>query len=217
MSDSTQFVRGDKVVHAKRPEWGAGVVDHATSIVHEGRAAQRLVVVFAHYGRVTINTAMAPLLSAAVAAAAAPAAHAPSFDGSGAHNGGWLSHLSRENPQGELWQLPDALTDPFAGLGKRLSATLETYRYNLDPRDPASQRSLLDWAVGQTGLHDPLSKYTRHELEQAFPRYARDRDNHLVDLVRSAKRDGKPELLEEAKRSAQCPAARVALERALRA
>jgi hypothetical protein len=220
MPDSAQFARGDKVVHTRRPEWGQGVVDHATAIVHEGRAAQRLVVVFAHYGRVTVNTALAPLLPAPAAGAVQPVGAARQESHTlptGGGGGGWLANLSHTNPKGELWQLPDALTDPFAPLSRRLAATLDTFRYSADAHDPASQRSLLDWAIAQTGLHDPLSKYTRHDLEQAFPHYTRDRDNHLFELVRLIKRQGKPELVEQAKQHCPNPAARSALERAQRA
>ena len=41
----------------------------------------------------------------------------------------------------KLWHLPEAMTDPFASLGARLSATLDSYRFSTDPK------SLIDWAV----------------------------------------------------------------------
>src|SRR5437016_271490 len=64
MAQSVAFKRGDVVVHPRRPEWGEGTVDHATNLPQEGEHAQRLVVIFANHGRVTINTAVAPLIAA---------------------------------------------------------------------------------------------------------------------------------------------------------
>ena len=124
-----------------------------------------------------------------------------------ASDNGWLNDL--EGQTSELWALPDALTDPFASLGQRLKATLETYRYSID------SRALFDWAVRQTGLNDPLSKYNRTELEQAFPRFARDRDLHLRDIVRQLKRSDGFHALKEAGRGL-FPAGQSALDRAMR-
>jgi hypothetical protein len=221
MSDLPKFKPGDRVAHPHRPEWGEGVVDQATSIFHDGRAAQRLVVVFANYGRVTINTAVAGLVPSSNGARAAmqapPATATQVIEAPAPPGGGWLAKLTHSNPKGELWRLPEALTDPFASLAVRLAATLDTFRYTGDPRNPASGRSVLEWAMAQTGMNDPLVKYTRHELEQAFPRYARNRDVHLVDLVRTIKREGRMEVLEQVRGRELLPAARTALERAVRA
>ena len=128
--------------------------------------------------------------------------------------GGWLSALEQER-QGrrngdhfELWELPEAMTDPFSGLGQRLDATLDSFQYSTEAR------SLIEWAVIQTGLNDPLTKYTRQELEQAFPRYARDRDAHLKELVLTLKRSNDQETLKKARKHKLAPA-RAALDRIL--
>src|SRR5690606_34070030 len=110
----------------------------------------------------------------------------------------------------ELWELPDALTDPFSSDAQRLAATLDTYRFSTEPR------ALIEWAVQQTGLNDPLTKYTRPELEQAFPRFARDRDLHLKQLVRTFKHRNDQATLLRAKNETRWPEARKALEKALR-
>lgn len=130
----------------------------------------------------------------------------------GSGGGGWLAQLERANGHAkhELWELPKTMTDPFASLGQRLDATLDSYRFSTEPR------SLIDWAVAQTGLNDPLSKYTRHELEQAFPRFARDRDQHLVSLVRQIKRKGDLLLLTQASQKTRYASARNALQKAMR-
>jgi len=127
-----------------------------------------------------------------------------------ASGNGWLGGIGQKSDAVELAKLPDAMTDPFAGVGKRLQATLDSYRFSTEPR------SLIEWGVAQTGLNDPLSKFTRHELEQAFPRFARDRDNHLQELVRLIKKQGKVELFQQALTGSNNPAARNALQRAIR-
>ena len=182
------------------------MVEQATRVIHQGRSAQRLVVRFTHRGKVTLNTAIAPLVSKdAVDDMTSPTSTVASDQG-------WLGSLAGNTPGNghELHQLPDAMTDPFVGIGGRLGATLDSYRFSTEPR------CLLDWAIAQTGLEDPLTKYTRHELEEAFPRFARDRDKHLRELVRQIKIDGKVELLNRALQQNRLPAAGDALQRAMR-
>ena len=53
------------------------------------------------------------------------------------------------------------MVDPFSSATERLKATLDNFRFN------AQARPLIDWAIAQTGLDDPLTLYTRQELEQA--------------------------------------------------
>lgn len=223
MATVSEFKRGDRVSHPRRPEWGSGVVRDAAPTTHEGRPAQRLAVDFANKGRVTINTAVAPLdlvkereeemtrtttsgmdaRNSTGAATAASTADKP---------GGWLGALERSTggAKHELWDLPDLMTNPFASLQQRLKATLDSYRFGTDPR------SLIEWASVQTGLNDPLSKYSRPELEQAFPRFTRDRDAHLKQLVWQMKKRGEAGVIAEILRNTRHPAAKTALERASR-
>ncbi len=85
------------------------------------------------------------------------------------------------------------------------------------PRSAATWSSPRVTAITRaTGLNDPLSKYTRHDLEQAFPRFARDRDQHLVELVRQIKRQGKAEVFNEVLQATSNATARNALQRAMR-
>ncbi len=204
MGETRQFRPGDEVLHPKRPEWGDGVVDEATTIQHQGRPAQRLVIRFAHRPRVTINTAIAPLIAKGHKRTMS---HEKVLESGRRERGGWLGALEQESGNNELWALGDDLTDPFSSLRRRLEATLATYRFSTEAR------SLTAWAVAQTGLEDPLSKYSRQELEQAFPRYARDRDNHLTELVRALRREGGDAALAEVRKGIQLPAAQRALAR----
>ncbi|MEM8737496.1 MAG: DUF3553 domain-containing protein [Planctomycetota bacterium] len=241
MTTPIRFAAGDTVRHPKRPEWGKGTVRSIQAIVQpDGSRAQRLTVDFANQGRKLINTAIAPLDRAGaaspsktdkpktrrntpeaplpdhthtrtpVATTSAPVARGKSAAAAHAPEAGWLDDLDGSAIKGkELWELPDALSDPFASAPERLAATLQTYRFSTEPR------ALMDWAVAQTGLNDPLSKYTRHELEQAFPRFARDRDAHLKDLVRQLKRENNYAALKDAGRGL-FSAAQSALDKAIR-
>jgi len=122
---------------------------------------------------------------------------------------GWLGSLGEQAGKG-LWELPEAMTDPFASLANRLQATLDSYRFSTEAK------SLIDWAVAQTGLTDPLSQFTRHELEQVFPRYVRDRDQHLAQLVSQIKKKGKAEVLDQTMQQTRHEPARQALKKAMR-
>lgn len=224
------FKRGDVVVHPRRPEWGDGVVDQATNLPDEGPNAQRLIIVFANQGRVTLNTSAIQLQPKGTASDMTTARTNDPLTGRSANGSsgptvtagkGWLDQMASVakdslggKKEHELWRLPEPMTDPFLSVEKRLDATLDSYRFGNDPRNP---RLLLEWAIGQTGLNDPLSKYTRHELEQAFPRFIRDRDNHLFSLVRPLKKAGKYDTVNDA--WAKCennPGARNALMKAMR-
>jgi len=213
MAEVPQFSTGDAVIHPRRPEWGEGIVTKATRIEQEGQTAQRLLVRFANHHDVTINTAIAQLLAKETYETmrhnnsgfrAAEPGPRPRTEG------GWLGSLSQSDHAHELWQLPENMTDPFRGEDERLKATLESFRFSTE------SRSLMSWATTQTGLDDPLSTYTRQELEQAFPRFARDRDAHLVDLVRLFKRQGLADVLKRAMSDKLVPSARQALQRAMR-
>ncbi|WP_432799255.1 DUF3553 domain-containing protein [Poriferisphaera sp. WC338] len=203
-----QYQRGDKLFHLKRPEWGQGVVAQATTITHEGNLAQRLSIDFPNKGRVVINTAVAPL---------ATQGNFTDMNTTGLQekkSGGWLGALEKAagvSTAKELWDLPEKLSDPFLSNMERLVATLETFRFSTEPR------SLIDWAIVQTSLNDPLSKYTRHELEQAFPRFERDRNLHLKTIVIQLKREGQLPAVKSLAAKIKHPAAKEAMEKVFRA
>lgn len=205
-----RYQPGDVVYHARRPEWGRGTVRRTQPVTHQGRTAQRLTIDFANHGRAVINTAVAQL------SRKEPVATMNSTSTAAATKSrGWLDQLERDvaganGTASELWTLPDTMSDPFASDAQRLAATLDSFRYSTEAR------SLIDWAVAQTGMDDPLSEYTRQELEQAFERYARDRDQHLKGLVQQIKRNGSRSDLDRALQQTRLPAAKAALQKAIR-
>lgn len=206
MEDAIHFQCGDVVIHAARPEWGQGTIQDAAKVAHGSQAAQRLTIEFANKGRVVLNTAVArlnPIKRPSTMKSIATTEQT---------TGGWLGSLQQTSsePSHELWELPEPLTDPFASSASRLAATLNSFRFSTEPR------SLIDWAVAQTGLADPLTKYTRQELEQAFSGFARSRHQHLQNLVRQLKRSGERQIIEEGLQSCRSSEGQAALKMVLR-
>lgn len=172
LTQKRMFKFGDSVLSVARPEWGPGTVTRAEPVVHDGQPAQRLNVRFSAVGIKTLHTAVVDLIPASDRAAA----------DSIAEGSGWISGLESNKPADVMIRLSPEASDPFKSLWQRLQFTLDLYRFNREPR------ALTDWAVAQSGLTDPLTRFSRHELETFFDRWARIRDTHLVELVREASR-----------------------------
>jgi hypothetical protein len=205
------FGFGDRVVHAGKPEWGVGVVSKARNTMHEGSLCQSVTVRFERGGLKTLSTAFAELVPEREHEPAAPQPdimpHAEDSDGGrgGAgsaghangeaparelaeHTGSWLDQASGVAPDKAMARLPESCTDPFLSLERRVENTLKQFRFT------PTGGSLLDWAAAQTGLADPLSRFSRQELEQFFRRYADARANHLAELARELSKNDKPAL-----------------------
>lgn len=167
------FQLGDRVLHPTKPEWGAGLVVSAKPAQQDGRPCQRLDVRFDKVGLKTMSTAFVELRP--LAGVAAP--EAPPIDDEPAGD-----------PRERLLALPDAATDPFSSAPTRLRATLELYRFE------GSGSGLIGWATAQTGMVDPLTELSRHELEEAFGLWRRRVDSHLAKVSAEARRADPKEL-----------------------
>lgn len=218
-----EFSIGDLVTHPGCPEWGTGKVKGIETIIHQGRSAQRLKVDFAQVGLKVINTGVAPIVkkSAKEAAAPPPAMKiAPSLAAAptptkvvaeALPTRGWLDAMEAEKGGGRnLWDLPVELTDVMVSTETRLERTCEAYRFTPEPGP------LYQWAVAQTGLDDPLSRYTRVEIEKAFFQYSRLRDDHLFDLARQLRRDNRMGFVHALAERVRHRKARELLEKTLR-
>ena len=179
-SDMTNqpFAFGDRIEHAGCPEWGVGTVTRVQNLVHEGTPCQRISARFERAGHKTVNTAFADIRPASPNGATTTEPMPAENQSASA------DHLEGKALKEIFGVLPEAARDPFASLADRLKATLDLYRF-----DPTGG-SILDWASVQTRLADPLSRYSRTELEQEFRRFAQARDAQLRDLAREAKRAG---------------------------
>jgi len=169
-----EWKMGDRVVHAGKPEWGVGEVRSAEHVTQEGTRCQRLTLRFERAGVKTISTAFADLR------APEEIAH---LEKPIMEEATWLDNAEQGAVNERIAELPDAATDPFASKRNRLKATLSLYRFN------NTGASLLDWAATQTGLKDPLTRFSRHDLELLFQRFAMNRDAHLKKLVLDVRRE----------------------------
>jgi hypothetical protein len=190
--------KGDVVVHAGKPEWGAGHVLSAESFQHEGKTCQRLSIRFERAGTKNISTAFADLRSAADMPRIPELKHDEPDPLAQVALGASVEQM--------MTTLPDRATDPFSSLKSRLTATLELYRFT------ETGGALLDWAAIQTGLKDPLSRFNRHELEQWFGKFKIELDNHLRKLLKDIRRS-EPSTIDAVAATAS-PAAKAALRRA---
>lgn len=186
---------GDRVRHAGKPEWGIGSVMAADGALQDGNPCQRLTVRFERGGSKTLSTAFADIRSADEFFTASE--KAPQDPLLAAHDESTIREA--------LTKVPEPATDPFSSHKKRLLATLDQYRYGETPA------GLLDWAASQTGLKDPLSRFSRHELEQMYQRFTANVDQHLRRLLKEIRR-AEPALMQEAIATAR-PSAKHALRR----
>ena len=195
---------GDRVRHGAKPEWGVGTVIKADSTSHEGKRCQRLSIKFARQGTKTISTAFAklelaeerPKIDAArdpvKAALARPSKPAP--DRSRRKPPPGMMGPAEEAPEQVaidpsrareiMTRVPDSAKDPFRSVAQRIDATFDLYKFR------QSGGSLLDWASIQSGLDDPLTAFSRHDLEQLFDRFRINLNHHLTELLADARREG---------------------------
>lgn len=157
---------GDRVIHSGRPEWGVGQVTAAQVQAVNGTRTQQLTIRFDRVGVKSLSTGFADL-KAAQADERSSGPVAPDA----------IVEDSEPSAAERLQSLPEEATDPFRPLASRMAATLALYRFT------SSGGSLLDWAIAQSGLRDPLSRYSRHELEHAFERFRAQLDQHLRTLA----------------------------------
>ncbi len=173
MSTDT-FKFGDRVVHTGKAEWGEGVVTGAQPATQDGKPCQRVTVRFDRVGIKALSTALAPLQKVE---------DRPQIDAALANAGtDWLASVGSKQVMEIMTKLPEPATDPFASAERRLAATLGLYKFKINGG------SLIDWAIQQTGLKDPLSRFNRHDLEEFFKRFENNRNQHLKKLASDMQR-----------------------------
>jgi len=171
---------GEKVRHVKKPEWGIGTVTKVETVTRQGARDQRLWIQFGNAGMKTVLSSMAELESADGAAGLAGETF---VDRAAKHEGGWLGEIAKRRPEEAMTSLPSTATDPFLAAERRLEFILGLYRF-----EPTGGK-IIDWAVAQSGLDDPLSRFNRHELETYFGRWAFDRDVALHRCLQECRRN----------------------------
>jgi len=175
MSLMQAWKSGDWVTHASKPEWGAGQVISAEGHIQDGKRCQRLNIRFDRGGLKILSTAFAELKPTAPGGTAALLSEGRDED--------------FQSPAPDLLSLrealealPESATDPFIPISKRYENTLALFRFT------GQAGSLLDWATSQTRLKDPLSSFSRHELEEYFHKFRLKLDGHLRQIRRDIHR-----------------------------
>jgi Protein of unknown function (DUF3553) len=168
---------GDRVLHAERPEWGVGEIRSAKSTGHNGSASQMLTIRFDRAGIKTLASPPARFRRASDELVAALNAEAPEGEpGPG-------SAADPAEIDKRFITLPESATDPFKSRRARLESSFTLYRFS------AHGASLLDWAAMQTGLKDPLSRFSRHDLERQHGRFMNVLDQHVKKLAFDVKKE----------------------------
>lgn len=189
-----RFQIADRVLHPGKPEWGVGTVASASNSEQDGVACQRLAIRFDRAGLKTISTAFVTLKrvagdpppDAASAAPRPPNGAAGSFVPAGDGRDPFAAPSPTGVPDDPrevrrlMTAIPDDAVDPFQTPGARLRSVLGLYRFEQTPA------SLIDWAAAQSALSDPLSRFSRQELEEYFSDFRRTLDKALAKAVHDA-------------------------------
>ncbi len=179
-----QYEFGDRVRLIPRPEWGIGSVTRVETVPVKGEPTQRLTVRFPNAGLKILKAEVAQLerIEAEAVSEDAPVDRISSIDRIAEDE--MMAGLADRKLKEVMLAMPEACRDPFRTIEARVQSTLDLYRFD------QCGRGLMEWAVIQTGLDDPLSRFNRHELEQHYDRWACERDAHLNKLLREAREAG---------------------------
>ena len=183
MTNSVVF--GDRVTHELHPEWGSGAVIKVENTVIDGEPAPRVTVRFVHAGlkvfagnSLPLNAMQGDHVVPGDSERNRPAIAAiEDLERSG------LTQAIEKKLLEIMLAIPMACRDKFNTPEYRLRRTLDLYKYDM------SGHGLMEWAVVQTGMDDPLTRFNRGELEEYFKRWARDRDAHLSSLLAEMRDD----------------------------
>jgi len=198
------FTVGERVRHPQRPEWGLGNIQRIEMTTVGAKRDQRLWIRFDNAGLKTILASAAGLERTAT------------IGGDGEHTlvgrelageTGWLAEISKRKPEDAMTSLSPQASDPFIPAAKRLEYVLGLYRFD------TSGAKLIDWAVAQSGIGDPLTRFTRHELERFFSDWAIERDAQLGRILQDQELRSDPAIvravMQRAPQAAQAAAKRV--------
>ena len=175
----TSIVFGDRVVHATFREWGTGTVIKVENAVIKGDPAVRVTVRFKNVGLKTFIGDSIPLevmtddhvMPGDVSRVRPAIAEVEDLEKSG------LTQAVEQKLLDIMLAIPVACRDPFNSIEHRLRRTLDLYKFDM------SGRGLMEWAMAQTGMDDPLTRFNRMELEMFFKQYSHELNQHLSKLL----------------------------------
>lgn len=177
--------KGDNVRHVERPEWGIGEVTKVEILTRDGRPDRRVWIKFPSVGTKTLLASAANLEVVHEDDIQDVTDRNETFaDRQADHETGWLGEIAKSQPEDAMVAMPPAATDPFVPIRNRMQFIIKLYRF-----EPTGGK-LIDWAIAQTGMDDPLARFNRHELEQFFERWMWERDRLLVRTIEEARKNG---------------------------
>jgi len=180
----TVFKKGDRVRHPSRPEWGTGAISRIETLSRGGTPDMRIWVRFPGTGEKALLASAARLELVDSGAPKAVLGERPTVhELDMANGGGWLADVSKRKVDDVMVAVPDEALDPFAAPQRRLANILALYRFDGSPA------RLVEWAVAQSGLDDPMTRFNRQELEQFHKRWLVNLDTQLLKLLTELKRD----------------------------
>jgi len=179
------FEFGDRVRLCRRPEWGIGSVVKVEPAMLNGTRSHSVSIRFANQGIKVLNTAVAEieLVSHEHVEALADAKAHPMVQWHKISENDWLAPIAQRKIQEVMVSLPENVRDAFCSIKQRLKQTLDLFRFE------RTGGSLIEWAIAQSGLDDPLSRFTRQELELLFDRWMTYRQDHLLKMLQEASQD----------------------------
>lgn len=157
----TSALVGRVVRCASRPEWGDGTVLRVEGATVAGGTAMRVTIQF-EIGRKTMVCPPARLVE--------PGAEPE-------RSAGWLDAAGGSTLDDRLRSLPEDVREFLGTPAGRMRAVWPLYRFDDSPK------SLIRWAMLQTGVRDPLAHWSRDELAVAFEAFRVERDSYLKNAA----------------------------------
>jgi hypothetical protein len=175
----TTIEYGDRVTHPKFPEWGSGAVIKVENIALHGEPATRVTVRFSSAGLKSFVGDSFPLelLDDGHGMPGDRDRKRPAISEVEDLERSGLTQAVEQKLIEIMRTIPLACRDPFNTSEHRLRRTLELYKYDM------SGRGLMEWAMAQTGMDDPLTRFNRTELEVFFKHYSHELNQHLAKLL----------------------------------
>ena len=179
LNTMTTIAFGDRVIHPKFPEWGSGAVIKVESTAVHGEPTTRVTVRFLSAGLKAFVGDSLPL-ELLIDGHEMPGdrdrkrpaiSEVEDLERSG------LTQAVEQKLLEIMHSIPLACRDPFNSTEHRLRRTLDLYKYDM------SGRGLMEWAMAQTGMDDPLTRFNRTELEVFFKHYSHELNQHLAKLL----------------------------------
>lgn len=170
---------GDRVTHPNFPEWGSGAVIKVANTAQNGESTIRVTVRFSNAGLKTFvgNKLPLELLASDHEMPGDRIVTRPAISAVEDLERSGLTQAVEQKLLEIMHAIPIACRDPFNTAEHRLRRTLELYKYDM------SGRGLMEWAMAQTGMDDPLTRFNRTELEVFFKHYSHELNQHLAKLL----------------------------------